>query len=130
MIELSLKDWAPFAAKTNKREMQRWLKLVASESGKIFRNMKHHPPASKKGQYPAVRTGRLRASITSEVRGTNVVVASHMPYSGYLRYGTKRMARRKMSDNALQEGIKAAKKMSGHFAGWTRGKGSGFTPDK
>ena len=37
----------------------------------------------------------------------SVTIGTSMPYSGFLRRGTSKMARRKMSDNALEEGMKA-----------------------
>jgi phage gpG-like protein len=121
MIEISLKSWAPFKAQRDKRAFNRWLKVVAQESEKAFKKMKKYPPASKSGQYPAVRTGRLRASISTIVTEDSVVIGTHMPYSSFLRYGTRKMARRKMSDNALKEGIAAAKKRASKWVGWSKG---------
>jgi phage gpG-like protein len=121
MIEISLKSWAPFAAQVDEAKLQRWLKVVGEESVKAFKKMGKYPPASRPSQYPSVRTGRLRASITSLVQGHTVIVGSHMPYSIYLREGTIHMPRRKMSDNALQEGIEKAKKRAGKWVGWSHG---------
>jgi phage gpG-like protein len=122
MIEISLKSWAPFKAKHDKAAFRRWLKVVAEESHKAFKKgMKQYPPASKKGQYPSNRTGRLQRSITTRVTDDSVVIGTHMPYSGYLRMGTRKMARRKMSDNALKEGIAAATKRSSKWVGWSHG---------
>jgi len=121
-IEISFKAWAPFKAKLDKRTFNRFLKVVAEESEKAFKSgMKGYPPASKPGRYPSVRTGRLRASIQTNVTADMVVVSTHMPYSGFLRHGTSKMKRRKMSDNALKEGIAAAKKRAGKWVGWTMG---------
>ena len=121
MIEISFKQWAPFWAKRDKRAFRRWLQLVSEESLKAFKNMKRYPPASKSGQYTAIRTGRLRRSIRSRVTDTSVEISTNTPYSGYLRYGTRKMARRKMSDSALREGMAAAKKRASKWVGWSRG---------
>jgi hypothetical protein len=119
-IEFQFKTWAPFRAKYDKRAFKRWLEAVARESEKAFRKMKGFPPVSKEfSEYPAVRTGKLRASIRSRITDYSVEVSSNRPYSGYLRTGTRRMKRRKMSDNAMQEGIEAAKRRSKKWVGWS-----------
>jgi phage gpG-like protein len=122
MIEISFKEWAPFWAKRDKAAFKRWLKVVAQESEKAFKGgMKSYPSASRPGQYPAVRTGKLRSSVSSRVTDNSVIVGSSTPYAGYLRYGTRKMARRKMSDNALKEGMAAAKKRASKWVGWSKG---------
>lgn len=121
MIEIDFKAWAPFHAKYDKRAFKRWLQIVARESEKAFKKMKGYPPASSPGEYPAVRTGRLRASIQTRVTENAVEIGTNMPYSMYLRQGTRRMQRRKMSDNALQEGIASAKRLSKKWVGWESG---------
>ena len=122
-IEIDFKAWAPFHAKYDKAAFKRWLKIVARESEKAFKGgVKGYPPASKTGQYPSVRTGRLRSSIRVEVIANGVEVSTNTPYSGYLREGTHRMGgRRNMSDTALKEGIEKAKKLSRKWVGWERG---------
>jgi hypothetical protein len=120
-IEIEFKAWAPFEAKYDKRAFKRWLDAVARESEKAFKKgMKSYPPASSPGAYPSVRTGRLRGSIKTVVSENSVEISTNMPYSGYLRSGTRRMHRRKMSDNALEEGIAAAKRRSTKWVGWSR----------
>jgi phage gpG-like protein len=119
-IEFEFKAWAPFHAQYDKRAFKRWLHAVAKESEKAFKKMRGFPPASKPGDYPAVRTGRLRASIRSKVTDDSVEISTDRPYSGFLRHGTRRMNRRKMSDNAMREGIEAAKRRSTKWIGWSR----------
>lgn len=121
MIEISFRQWAPFWAKRDKVAFRRWLKVVAAESEKAFKKMGYYPPASSPNQYPAVRSGRLRASIKSKVTDTMVEISSNTPYAGYLRHGTRKMARRKMSDNALKEGMAAAKRRAEKWVGWSHG---------
>jgi len=120
-IELSFKEWAPFWAKRDKAAFKRWLNAVAQESEKAFKRMGKYPPASKPSEYPAVRSGRLRASIKTRVTDTFVEISSNTSYSHFLRHGTRKMARRKMSDNALKEGLAAAKKRAKSWVGWSHG---------
>ena len=120
-LEISFKQWAPFWAKRDKAAFKRWLQLVANESEKAFKKMGKYPPASSPGEYPAVRSGRLRRSIRTKVSDTGVEISSNTSYAGYLRYGTRKMQRRKMSDNALKEGLAAAKKRAKTWVGWSHG---------
>lgn len=119
-MNLEFDAWDKFHAGMNKEEYQRWLHSVAFQSVRIFKRMSKYPPASSEGEYPAQRTGRLRASIRGDVTGTAVVVSTNTPYSKWLREGTSRMGRRKMSDNALEEGIAAAGRLK-KWAGWKHG---------
>jgi len=80
--------------------------------------MGSYPPASAPGAWPNSRTGRLKSSIRSVVTSDSVTIGTSMPYSGFLRSGTSKMARRKMSDNALEEGVKAGR--LGRWVEWTR----------
>jgi phage gpG-like protein len=120
MIELRMKSWNKFAAAVDEAKLRRWLQTVAQEAERAFKKMRRFPPASRTNQYPAIRTGRLRASIRSEIRGRSVIIGSNMYYSSFLRSGTIHMDRRKMSDNALEEGIQAAKTRAGKWVGWSR----------
>ena len=112
-----------FHAKYDKRAFKRWLQIVARESEKAFKGgMKGYPLAPKPClRHPAIRTGALRASIRTRVTDNAVEISSNRPYSGYLRSGTRKMQRRKMSDNALKEGIEKAKRLSKKWVGWEAG---------
>ena len=120
MIGIEFTPWAPFHARKNSAEIRRWLQTIADASEKAFKNMKGFPPASTPGEYPAIRTGDLRESISTEVTEDSVVIGSNTFYARFLRHGTSRMARRKMSDNALQEGIEHAGRL-GKWVAWSRG---------
>lgn len=74
----------------------------------------------KAGDYPGIITGSLRASIRTDVSGDRLTVSTNMPYSGYLRYGTKKMPARKMSPDALKEGLEKAGRLH-KWAEWVRG---------
>jgi phage gpG-like protein len=118
-FSLEFKPWKRFQARKNEGEIHRWLRGVADASAETFRSsMKGYPPASSPGEYPAVRTGRLRASIGTEVTHDSATVGSNMFYSIFLRMGTSKMARRKMSDDALKEGMEKAR--LGRWVEWTR----------
>jgi hypothetical protein len=106
--------WRSFYARKRQQDIGRWLKAIGDAGVKAFKGgMGHYPPASAPGAWPARRTGRLHASVRSETTSDSVTIGSGMPYSIYLRMGTSRMARRKMSDDALKEGMKA-----GHLGRW------------
>ncbi|UPT53287.1 virion morphogenesis family protein [Synechococcus phage Yong-L2-223] len=55
---------------------------------------------------------RTRTTLTETTIGTNQF------YSKFLRDGTRKMARRKMSDDALQEGTEEARKMRFLWVRW------------
>jgi hypothetical protein len=120
-IRIEFTPWGTFFAEKDRAVIDTWLHRVGKASEEAFRNgmSKHFPPASAPGDWPANRTGNLKASISSEVGGDEVTVGTGMPYSGFLRNGTSRMARRKMSDNALQEGVKNAGPV-GRWVRWTK----------
>ena len=119
MIEIVFKPWRPFIARKKPQEVRRWLKAVGVASEAAFKNMSRYPPASSPGEYPAIRTGRLRASISHVVTSNSVTIGSNMFYSIFLRMGTSKMARRKMSDDALKEGVQKAR--LGKWVEWSRG---------
>ena len=108
-----------------KHAIKNWLEEIGKASEEAFRNgMSKHNPApynnsSAPGEWPANRTYDLRNSIRSEVSGDVLTVGTSEIYAVYLRYGTSRMARRKMSDNALQEGIGKAGNIK-RWVEWTR----------
>ncbi|MGY2987709.1 hypothetical protein [Bradyrhizobium sp. USDA 4508] len=122
-VRLEFTPWRPFYARKND-EVLNWLERVAKASEAAFKGgMGRYPPASAPGAWPNVRTGGLMASIRTEVTDDSMTIGSNRtrggaPVSRYLREGTSRMARRKMSDNALQEGMKASR--LGRWVEWSR----------
>ena len=107
---ISFSPWGTFRAKKKPEEIRRWLRQIGDASIAAFKGgMGRGPAPSAPGAWPNVQTGRLRDSIRKEVTSTSVTVGSNTPYSGYLRSGTSKMARRKMSDNALKEGMRGAR---------------------
>ena len=109
-ISFSFTPWRKFHAAHDKSAIRRWLQSVADTSQQIFTgSMGYHPPSSSPGAWPNVRTAGLRRSVKTEVKAMEMTIGTSQPYSGFLRKGTRKMARRKMSDNALKEGLAASK---------------------
>lgn len=123
-IEFS--PWGQFHARKKEQVIRGWLAKIGAAGTEAFRSgMGKYPPASAPGAWPNSRTGRLKSTINYEVGGGgafeyNVTIGTDAPYSGFLRSGTSRMARRKMSDNALREGVARAGRL-GKWVEWTKG---------
>lgn len=118
-ISIEFLPWRSFYARKRPQDIKRWLKSIGDAGVKAFKGgMGRYPPASASGAWPNRRTSRLHASIRDEVTADSVTIGSGMPYSIYLRMGTSRMARRKMSDDALKEGMKSGR--LGHWVEWSR----------
>lgn len=130
--------WGAFRAFRNKRVTTAFLKDVAKTSYDILRQGILNPPKTgriyrrKRGmhqasvniseaEYPANETGALYRSADWTATANKAEIGTDMYYSKYLREGTKRMERRKMSDNAMKEGIDKARGRLGHWAEWKRG---------
>jgi hypothetical protein len=63
-----------------------------------------HPPASRPGQAPAMRTGRLRreSGVKVDESSGTVGLVNTAPYARYLRDGTRRMAARPYQDQVFR----------------------------
>lgn len=131
-ITLELIPWKRFYARKNEQALRDWLSNIGSASVTAFRRgmrtgksgIKYSGQArrsSAAGEYPADQTGGLARTIRDDVSRNQVVVGSNAPYSGYLAYGTRKMAARKMSQDALEEGIERASGRMAHWVGWSRG---------
>lgn len=123
--------WGLFEAFRDKSIDKRFLDAAAHESEDAFRTGLassksgiHHPGlprrSSAPGEYPANQRGALRSSISSVVGSDEMTVGSNVFYSIFLRGGTRFMARRKMSDDALKEGVPRARSVLKGFARWRR----------
>lgn len=130
-MELQLIDWKHFRAAKRKGAQKRFLHQVAIASVQAFKRGSAgagggrpgaRRSASVPGQYPAVQTGRLIASLGTEVTGDTVTIGTNMHYSKYLRYGTSKMAARKMSDDALREGYRLSRAGLKGFVKWEHGE--------
>jgi len=116
-IEFS--PWGRFHARKKQEEIRRWMQAIGDAGTRAFRSgMGNYPPASSDGAWPHSRTGRLKATIRSVITNESVTIGTSAPYSGFLRRGTSKMARRKMSDDALEEGMRAGK--LGRWVEWSK----------
>lgn len=96
--------------------------MEASRGGRVYRlkGGRLHT-ASAPGAYPARRSGALMGSIRTEVTKDQVTIGTNKFYAKFLRYGTRKMAKRKMSPEALREGYLMARPNLGQFARFRRG---------
>jgi HK97 gp10 family phage protein len=73
--------------------------MAAGKSGHLYDNHQ----ASAPGEAPAVDTGTLLNSLTSELEGPGTaVVYTNVEYASYLEYGTSRMAARPFLTPAVE----------------------------
>lgn len=78
--------------------------VLSPHSGRVYM----YGRASAPGEYPSVKSGHTLSSINYVTVGDDTLtVGTKSPASTFLRNGTRRMARRKMSDSALEEAIAA-----------------------
>lgn len=118
---ITFRTWRQFYAHSDERVKLRFMKQVAQGAEDYFKRemvtAKHgvvyykggkRHQASAPNEFPANETGRLRASISSRYNTREASVGSNVPYSRWLRDGTKFMQRRKMSDDALKETVQKA----------------------
>lgn len=125
--------WGPFRAYKDETVIRRFLRgaaneteaafkqgMLAKKSGRIYnRNGRRHQ-ASARGEYPANESGRLFRSFDTVVTSDRMEAGTKMFYSKWLRNGSRMMHRRKMSDNALQEGVPRARGLLKGWATWKR----------
>jgi hypothetical protein len=127
------KPWGSFRAVKDEAVLRRFLRGAADESedafkkgmqskkhGKIYNRRGRRHQSSAPGEYPAIESGRLFASIDTRVDARSMEIGTSMFYSKWLRGGSRIMERRKMSDNALQEGVPRARHLLKGWATWKR----------
>lgn len=131
-MKMTFRGWGAFQARKRMSVISGWLADVGAQSLSIFRAGMRGPHsgriyqrrggphrASARGEYPAIDSGALLGSLRMRSNNVEVVIGTNMFYSKWLRGGTKKMARRKMSDNALREGRKRAG-AAGRWVRWGR----------
>lgn len=125
-ITIQFVPWAYFRAVKDDSSIRAWLDAIGEAGVAAFKGgMGGGPGHSAPGAWPNSQTGTLMGTIDHETTsdsvtiGTNRMRAGH-PVSLYLRHGTSRMSRRKMSDNAMQEGQRAAGGRLGQWVHWSR----------
>lgn len=95
--------------------------VASPKSGRVYlRSGGRVHQASAPGEYPARDSGRHLATISHRSNATEMVVGSGMFYAKFLRNGTSKMAPRRMSQNALQDAMRADTLGVGRFAGFRR----------
>lgn len=119
-ITIEFIPWRPFHARKNDAAIQGWLQRIADASKAAFSGGMGSGGPSAPGAWPNSQTGGLKGSIQTEVTSNSMTIGTSMPYSGFLRSGTSKMARRKMSDNALQEGMAAGGRLT-KWVEWVHG---------
>lgn len=133
-LTLRFKPWRRFGARVDERVVSRFLHETGVESERAFRKGMNGPHsgqyyrsktkgwhrASAPMEYPAVDSSDLRGSIGTRQGRDTITIGTGMFYAKFLRYGTSRMRRRKMSDYALKEGMAKARKHLTRFVKWIR----------
>jgi phage gpG-like protein len=123
--------WRRFWAKRDKTVDRRFLDALGHEAEDRFRAGMALPKSgvkypnlprrsSRAGEFPANQFGPLIRSIASDATATDVTVGSNMPYSLWLRTGTRKMQARKMAPEALDEAIPRVRSMLKGFVTWQR----------
>lgn len=132
MISLAFRGWGKFFASYEQGAVQDWLKHVGdrslsafrqgmsgSHAGRVYRFRGRGHRASRSGEYPAKRSGALYSSAQTQVSRDKMEIGTNKHYAIYLRTGTSKMKRRKMSDEALKDGMKTAGRPQ-RWARWKR----------
>lgn len=133
-ITFRFRNWRRFGARVDDRVVSRFLRETGDEATKAFQRgmdgrhsgqryrskTKGWHRASAPDEYPAVDSGDLRASIGTRITRYSMTIGTRMFYSRFLRFSTSKMRRRKMSDNALREGMARSRKYLSRFAKWFR----------
>lgn len=130
-MRLNFEGWGRLRAIVDRDIIKVWLGRVAEESenvfragmlgghsGRIYNRRRGLHQASAPGEYPANDSGALLESLRTRTTSTEATIGTNMRYSRWLRGGSRRMARRKMSDNALIEGAERASPSSRGIVHW------------
>ena len=118
MSTLSFTPWRPFEVFRDHGVTTAYLRRIgataaaefrnqtaASKSGRVYMRRGKAHQASAPGEYPARDSGAHSATIDFVAGVDRVEVGSGMFYAKYLRYGTSKMAPRRMSQDALRTAI-------------------------
>lgn len=136
---MTFKPWRRFDAVRDEKALSRFLVTAADVVlDRLKKGLRNPPKTGRKyfgksrrmiqassglraaAEYPAKDTGDLLNSADKRVSKRQFEVGTGMFYSRFLREGTKRMVRRKMSDTALTESLPELREKVGRFAYWKR----------
>lgn len=128
MFRMSFQSWRQITVELDNAAIETWLNRTGAAIQSKFESglrgehsgVKHPSlpnQSSAPGEYPAYQSGRLwqgtsKSLAGMSVTGASVEVGSTAPHATYLM-GTRKMAKRKMFDNAIQE---AERPMTPRFA--------------
>lgn len=129
--------WRHFRAFRNRAVTTAFMKQVATEgentlrkgilsppkTGRIYKRKRGSHQASvnrSAAEYPANDTGALAKSVRKVYTATKAEIGTNMFYSKFLRNGTRKMERRKMSDTAMKLAIAKSRFKLRRWAGWRR----------
>lgn len=87
--------------------LTQWLQERLDDARNHFISSASGPSPSAPGAYPGLRTGQLVGSVNVEAGGRSGSISSGVGYAGYLASGTRKMAKRKMLAEALDESLSA-----------------------
>lgn len=118
MWRFVFQPWRSFVAFRDRKVTTRFMRETAREfadeykkairnppkTGRMYRRRgKWHQASRPLSEYPANDTGRLQNSVTPQSTDMSATTGTTMFYGKFLREGTRRMQRRKMSDNIVKE---------------------------
>jgi len=118
MFKITFQPWRRFVAYRDRRVTTTFMRDAAKEFNKEYRKAIASPPKTgrmyrrKHGlhqasrpltEYPANETGALQNSVRSDATSDTATVGTTMFYGKFLREGTRKMQRRKMSDNIVRD---------------------------
>lgn len=106
-ISFDWKNWKRLRAEVEDAALAEYLQEVGDKARRAFiqGSAAANRPHSAPGQYPARQTGALLASLDASVSGDTLTVSVDTAYAQFL-LGTRKMAARKLVDDALEEGIR------------------------
>lgn len=87
--------------------ISQWVQERLDDARNHFMQEASGPSPSAPGAYPGLRTGQLVGSVSVEAAGRSGSISAGASYASYLAGGTRKMAKRKMLAEALDESLSA-----------------------
>lgn len=121
MFSLRFTPWGRFRAIKDDAAIRDWLRgvtdaaksvfragMTGPHSGRLYRRRGRAHRASAPGEYPANDSGRLLRTARTVVTPDEGEFGVGMFYARFLAHGTRKMAKRRMAKEAMQEGMGTA----------------------